>query len=59
MLTLKGNRSNPVSYALGAVDMLFKDKSDLVNTLDPRTANRDNRIRAIQGMCLAHGTPLK
>ena len=59
MLTLKGNRSNPVGYALGAVDMLFKDKNDLVNTLDPKTADQDNRIRAIQGTCLAHGTPPK
>ena len=54
MLTLNGVRSNPVCYALGAVEMLFKDKNDLVNTLDLRTANQDSRIRAAQGICLAH-----
>jgi hypothetical protein len=57
MVTLKGSRSNPVGYALRAVDSLFKNKSDLVNTLDPRTADDDDRIRAINGTYLSCLTP--
>jgi hypothetical protein len=57
MVTLRGSRSNPVSYALRAVDSLFKNRSDVVNTLDPRTADDDDRIRAIKGTCLCSWTP--
>jgi hypothetical protein len=53
MVSLKGSRSHPVGYALGVVDVLYKDKSDLVNTLDPRAADQGDRIRAIKGRCLA------
>jgi hypothetical protein len=52
MTSLKGVKSNPVGYALGAIDILFANKDDLVNTLDPRQADEDPRIQAIKSECL-------
>ena len=52
MTTLKGVKSNPIGYTLGAIDVLFKDKDDLVQTLDPRKADEDNRIQVIKSECL-------
>jgi hypothetical protein len=52
MTSLKGVKSNPVDYALGAMDILFANKDDLVDTMDPRNADQGPRIQAIKSECL-------
>ena len=52
MTSLKGIKTNPVAYALGTMNVLFANKNDLVDTLDPGQVDQDLRVKAINSKCL-------